>query len=107
MIYYLNDFLLFNYLNKFIFSIIYFILEFKKKINKSFNKYIINFIDIEFDINKLETYLSKNKYNKIIKIILKTFFNNKIFYKSLKNLLNYFSFYIYIILLKYFFLRNL
>src|SRR5947207_16021064 len=100
MIYYLDDFLLFNCLNKFIFSIIYFILRFKKKISKSFNEYIINFIDIELDIDKFKIHLLKNKYNKTIKIISKIFFNDKMFYKLLKNLLNYFSFYIYIISLK-------
>ena len=44
-------------------------IKFKEKINKSFNDYIIDFIDIKLDINKLKIHLFKNKYNKIIKII--------------------------------------
>src|SRR5947207_10417920 len=106
MIHYLDDFLLFNCFNKFIFSTIYFILEFKKKINKLFDEYIIDFIDIELDIDKLETHLSKDKHDKVIKAISEIFFNNKMFYKFLKNLLDYLSFYIYIISLRYSFLRN-
>ena len=107
MIYYLDDFLLFNCLNKFIFSIIYSILKFKKKINKSLDKYIINFINIELNIDKLEIHLSKDKYDKVIKVISEELFNDKISHKSLKSLLDYLLFYIYIISLKYFFLRNL
>ena len=44
-------------------------IKFKEKINKLLDDYIINFIDMKFDINKLEIHLSKNKYNKAIKII--------------------------------------
>ena len=107
MIHYLDNFLLFNCLNKFIFSIICLILGFEKKISKSLDKYIINFIDIELDINKLEIHLSKDKYDKVIKVISEELFNDKISHKSLKSLLDYLLFYIYIISLKYFFLRNL
>ena len=46
-------------------------IEFKEKINKSFNDYIIDFIDMKFNIDKFEIYLFKNKYNKAIKIIFK------------------------------------
>ena len=107
IIHYFDDFLLFNYLNKFIFSIIYFILEFKKKINKLIDEYIIDFINIKLDIDKFEIYLSKNKYDKVIKVVSKAFFNDKISHKSLKNLLDYLSFCVHVISLKYSFLRNL
>ena len=44
-------------------------IKFKKKINKSLDDYIIDFIDMKLDIDKLEARLSKDKYNRIIKII--------------------------------------
>ena len=44
-------------------------IKFKEKTNKSFDDYIIDFIDIKLDIDKLEIHLFKNKYNKAIKII--------------------------------------
>ena len=44
-------------------------IEFEKKISKSFNDYIINFINMKLDIDKFEIHLFKNKYNKTIKII--------------------------------------
>src|SRR5947207_6277493 len=107
MIHYLDNFLLFNCLNKFIFSTIYFILGFEKKISKSLDEYIIDFIDIELDIDKLEIHLSKDKYDKAIKAISKAFFNGKMYHKFLENLLNYLSFCAWIISLRHFFLRNL
>ena len=107
MIHYLDDFLLFNCLNKFIFSTICFILGFEKKISKSLDEYIIDFIDIELDIDKLEIRLSKDKHDRAIKVVSKVFFNDKMFHKSLKNLLDYLSFCACVILLKCVFLRNL
>src|SRR5947207_7788373 len=107
MIHYLDDFLLFNCLNKFIFSIIYFILRFEKKISKSLDEYIIDFTGIELDIDKLETHLSKDKYDRAIKAISETLFNGKTSHKSLKSLLDYLSFCACVISLRCFFLRNL
>src|SRR5947207_2460758 len=107
MIHYLDDFLLFNCSNKFIFSTICFILEFEKKISKSLDEYIIDFIDIELDIDKLETRLLKDKHDKAIKVVSKALFNSKISHKFLENLLDYLSFCAYVILLRYSFLRNL
>ena len=107
MIHYLDDFLLFNCFNKFIFSTICFILEFEKKISKSLDEYIIDFIDIELDIDKLEIHLSKDKYDRAIKAISKALFNGKTSHKSLKSLLDYLSFYAHVISLKCSFLRNL
>ena len=46
-------------------------IEFKEKTSKSFDDYIIVFINMKFDIDKLETHLFKDKYNKAIKIIFK------------------------------------
>ena len=44
-------------------------IEFEEKISKSLNDYTIDFIDMKLDIDKLETRLFKDKYNKAIKII--------------------------------------
>ena len=46
-------------------------IEFEEKTSKSLDDYIIDFIDIKLDINKLEIHLSKNKHNKAIKIVFK------------------------------------
>src|SRR5947207_4634202 len=86
MIHYLDDFLLFNCFNKFIFSTICFILEFEKKISKSLDEYIIDFIDIELDIDKLEIHLSKDKHDRAIKAVSKMLSNDKMFHKFLKSL---------------------
>ena len=43
--------------------------EFEEKISKSLDDYIIDFTNMKLDIDKLEIHLSKNKYNKAIKII--------------------------------------
>ena len=107
MIHYLDDFLLFNCSNKFIFSTICFILEFEKKISKSLDEYIIDFIDIELDIDKLEIHLSKDKHDRAIKAVSKVLFNDKTFHKFLKSLLDYLSFYARVISLRCSFLRNL
>ena len=44
-------------------------IEFKEKISKSLDDYIIDFIDMKLDIDKLEICLFKDKHNKIIKIV--------------------------------------
>ena len=107
MIHYLDDFLLFNCSNKSIFSTICSILGFEEKISKSFDEYIIDFTDIELDINKFKTHLSKDKHDKAIKVISEALFNDKTSHKSLKSLLDYLSFCARVISLKCFFLRNL
>ena len=107
MIHYLDDFLLFNCFNKFIFSTICSILEFEEKINKSLDEYIIDFTNIELDIDKLETHLSKDKHNKAIKAISEALFYGKTSHKSLKSLLDYLSFCARVISLRCSFLRNL
>ena len=42
---------------------------FEEKTSKSLDDYTIDFTDMKLDIDKLETHLSKDKYNRIIKII--------------------------------------
>ena len=107
IIHYFDDFLLFNYLNKSIFSTICFILGFEEKTSKSLDGYIVDFTDIELDIDKLEARLSKDKYDRTIKAVSKALSNGKISHKFLESLLSYFSFYARIISLRCPFLRNL
>ena len=42
---------------------------FEEKISKSLDDYTIDFINMKLNIDKLETRLSKDKYNKAIKAI--------------------------------------
>lgn len=95
--YYFDDFLLFNYENKSLFIFLYSYIDFKKKTNKIFDDYIIDFIDIEFDIDKLKICLLKDKHDKTFRIIINILITNIISHKTLENLLKYLSFYIYII----------
>ena len=97
---YLNDFLLFNYQNKSLFTSFYSYIDFKEKINKVLNDYIINFIDIKLDIDKLEVYFLKDKYNKAFKVVINILMINITFHKVLENLLKYFSFYARVISLE-------
>ena len=43
--------------------------EFEEKTSKSLNDYTVDFIDVKLDIDKLEIHLSKDKYNRVIKVI--------------------------------------
>ena len=44
-------------------------IKFKEKISKSFDDYIIDFINMKLDIDKLKICLFKDKYNRVIKVI--------------------------------------
>ena len=107
VVHYLDDFLLFNLIDKSLFSTIYEQIEFEEKSSKSLDDYIIDFTDIELDIDKLEARLLKNKHDKTIKAISNTFIINKTSHKSLKSLFDYLSFCTRVISLEYSFLRNL
>ena len=44
-------------------------IEFEEKTSKSLDDYTIDFTDMKLDIDKLEACLSKDKYNRAIKVV--------------------------------------
>ena len=107
VVHYLDDFLLFNCTRKSLFSTVCSDVGFEEKTNKSLDGYIVDFIGIELDTDKLEARLPKDKHDRAIKAVHEALAHGKSSHKSLESLLGYLSFCARVIPLGRPFLRNL
>jgi len=107
LVHYLDDFLLINCINKALFSAVCTYLGLEEKTSKSMDGYVVDFLGIELDSDKLEARLPKDKQERAIKAVTKALVSKSTSHKTLESLLGYLSFCARVVPLGRPFLRNL
>ena len=107
LVHYLDDFLLFNCQDKYLFSSLCTDVGFEEKTEKSSDGYVVDFTGIELDTDKLEGRLPKDKHNRACKAVRDALIAGTTSHKALEILLGYLSFCARVIPLGRPFLRNL
>ena len=107
LVHYLDDFLMFNCPTKHLFGTVCNDLGVEEKTKKSLDGYVVDYIGIELDTDKLEARLPKDKHDRAIQAVSEALARGTTTHKSLESLLGYLSFCARVVPLGRPFLRNL